>query len=71
MIRAAIDGVSETFLMEEHTAPHLASGQLVRVLEDWARAVRRLLSLYHPTRRQQLAALSALLDALRLDGKSP
>ena len=35
MIRAAIDGVGLTFSFEEHVAPHLASGALVRVLEDW------------------------------------
>jgi len=36
LIRAAIDGVGVTFPMEEHAAPYLASGQLVRVLEDWS-----------------------------------
>ena len=35
LIRAAIDGVGLTFLMEEQAAPYLASGALVRVLEDW------------------------------------
>ena len=33
LIRAAIDGVGLTFLMEE-AGPYLANGQLVRVLED-------------------------------------
>ena len=35
LIRAALDGVGLTFLMAEHAAPYLASGALVRVLEDW------------------------------------
>jgi len=34
-IHAAIDGVGLAFSFEEHVAPHLASGALVRVLEDW------------------------------------
>ena len=34
-IRAAIDGVGLTFLMEEQARRDLASGALVRVLEDW------------------------------------
>src|SRR5438874_6845387 len=34
-LRAALDGVGLAFLSEEHAAPHLASGALVRVLEDW------------------------------------
>jgi DNA-binding transcriptional LysR family regulator len=35
LIRAAIDDVGLAFMLEEHAAPHLASGALVRVLEDW------------------------------------
>jgi DNA-binding transcriptional LysR family regulator len=34
-IRVAIDGVGLTFLMEDHAAPYLENGQLLRVLEDW------------------------------------
>jgi DNA-binding transcriptional LysR family regulator len=65
LIRAAIDGVGVTFLMEEHAAPHLANGQLVRVLEDWCEPFAGYF-LYYPSRRQQPAALSALIDTLRL-----
>ena len=43
--------------MEEHAAPHLASGRLVRVLEDWCEPFAGYF-LYYPSRRQQLAALS-------------
>jgi DNA-binding transcriptional LysR family regulator len=35
LTRAAIDGVGLAFMSEEQAAPHLASGALVRVLEDW------------------------------------
>jgi len=65
LIRAAIDGVGLTFLMEEHAAPFLATGQLVRVLEDWCEPFAGYF-LYYPSRRQQPAALTALIDALRL-----
>ena len=65
LIRAAIDGVGLTFLMEEHAAPYLANGQLVRVLEDWCEPFAGYF-LYYPSRRQQPAALSALIDTLRL-----
>jgi DNA-binding transcriptional LysR family regulator len=34
-IRAAIDGIGLAVSLEEYVAPHLASGALVRVLEDW------------------------------------
>ena len=69
LIRAAIDGVGLTFLMEEQAAPYLSSGRLVRVLEDWCEPFAGYF-LYYPSRRQQPAALTALIDTLRLAGKS-
>jgi DNA-binding transcriptional LysR family regulator len=65
LIRAVIDGVGLGFTSEEHAAPHLASGALVRVLEDWCPPFAGYF-LYYPSRRQQPAALSALIDTLRL-----
>jgi len=64
LTRAAIDGVGLTFLMEEQAAAYLANGQLVRVLEDWCEPFAGYF-LYYPSRRQQPAALSALIDTLR------
>jgi DNA-binding transcriptional LysR family regulator len=51
--------------MEEHAAPYLANGQLVRVLEDWCEPFAGYF-LYYPSRRQQPAALTALIETLRL-----
>jgi DNA-binding transcriptional LysR family regulator len=65
VIRAAIDGVGLAFATEERVAPHLASGALVRVLEDWCPPFPGYF-LYYPSRRHQPAALSALIQALRL-----
>jgi DNA-binding transcriptional LysR family regulator len=50
LIRAAVDGVGVTFLMEEHAAPYLANGQLVRVL-DYNHMISS-----HGTHSRQLAA---------------
>jgi DNA-binding transcriptional LysR family regulator len=50
LIRAAIDGVGLTFLMEEHAAPYLATGQLIRVLEDWCEPFAGYF-LYYPSQR--------------------
>jgi len=66
MIRAAIDGVGLAFVSEDRAEPHLASGELVRVLEDWCAPFPGFF-LYYPSRRQQPAALSALIDTLRLE----
>ena len=68
LIRGALDGVGLTFLMEEQAAPYLVSGQLVRVLEDWCEPFAGYF-LYYPSRRQQPAALSALIETLRLTGR--
>jgi len=65
MIRAAIDGVGLAFMSEERAAPHLASGALVRVLEDWCPPFPGFF-LYYPSRRQLPAGLSALIETLRL-----
>jgi DNA-binding transcriptional LysR family regulator len=65
LIQAAIDGVGLAFMLEQHAAPHLASGALVRLLEDWCPPFAGYF-LYYPSRRQQPAALSALIETLRL-----
>lgn len=65
LVRAAIDGVGLAFVSDERVTPHLESGELIRVLEDWCQPFPGFF-LYYPSRRQQPAALSALIDALRL-----
>ncbi len=65
MVRLAIAGVGLAFTLEEHAAPHLAAGTLERVLEDWCPPFAGYF-LYYPSRRQQRAALTALIDTLRL-----
>ena len=64
IVRAALDGVGLAFMAEETAAPHLASGALVRVLEDWCPPYPGFF-LYYPSRRQLPAALGALIETLR------
>jgi DNA-binding transcriptional LysR family regulator len=64
-IRAALDGVGLAFDLEEHAAPYIAAGALVRVLEDWCPPFEGFF-LYYPSRRHQPAALQALVKALRV-----
>lgn len=64
-ILAALDGVGLAYSFESHVAAHLASGALVRVLEDWCPPFPGFF-LYYPSRRQQTAALAALVQALRV-----
>lgn len=65
VIRAALDGIGLAFVGEDKVAQHLASGALIRVLDDWCQPFSGFF-LYYPSRRQQPAALAALIDTLRL-----
>lgn len=73
LTRAALDGVGLVWMSDEQAAPHLARGALVRVLEDWCPPFPGFF-LYYPSRRQQPAALTALVETLRFretrDGSS-
>jgi DNA-binding transcriptional LysR family regulator len=56
---------SITIQDEERVEPQLESGELIRVLEDWCQPFPGFF-LYYPSRRQQPAALAALINTLRL-----
>ena len=63
--QAALDGVGLAFLSEGRVAACLESGALVRVLESWCQPYPGFF-LYYPSRRQQPAALTALIEMLRM-----
>ena len=65
VISAALDGVGLAYMSEEHGAEQLANGALVKVLEDWCQPYPGFF-LYYPSRRNQPAALAALIDTLRM-----
>lgn len=64
IVEAAVAGRGIGFLLEDHVLPHLASGALARVLDDWCEPFDGYY-LYYPNRRQPSPAFSLLLDALR------
>ena len=65
VIGAALAGVGLAFLGDDHAGPYLASGALERVLDDWSPPFPGFF-LYYPSRRQQPAALAALIETLRI-----
>jgi DNA-binding transcriptional LysR family regulator len=65
LVRAAIDGVGLAFISDERVATEIESGNLIRVLEEWCQPFPGFF-LYYPSRRQQPAALTALITALRM-----
>lgn len=62
---ASVEGVGLAYMSEEHAAEYLASGALVAVLEDWCQPYPGFF-LYYPSRRHQPAALTALIETLRV-----
>jgi DNA-binding transcriptional LysR family regulator len=51
--------------MEETLKGMISEGRLIQVLKDWCPTFQGYF-LYYPSRRNQPAALSALIDTLRL-----
>ena len=73
--RAVRDGIGLMYVPVDYVTDEIADRQLVRVLEDWMPANPDSFFLYYPSRRQQPAALRALISSLRADlkanGKAP
>ncbi|QJU58687.1 LysR family transcriptional regulator [Sphingomonas sp. AP4-R1] len=67
MLRAAVAGLGLAYLTEGQVKPHVESGELIRVLEDWCDPFPGY-HLYYPSRRQPTPAFRLLLEALRYRG---
>jgi DNA-binding transcriptional LysR family regulator len=66
VIQAVLDGVGIGTAMEDSLVGLIAEGRLVQVLNEWCPSFPGYF-LYYPSRRNQPAALAALIDSLRLD----
>jgi DNA-binding transcriptional LysR family regulator len=64
MIDAAIEGAGLAMVMEDIAGPALASGRLVRVLEDWCPRLPGFY-LYYRSRRHRSAAMDAFVGRIR------
>lgn len=65
VIQAALDGVGLGLVLEDQVLQYIANRRLIRVLEDWCPPFPGFF-LFYPSRRNQPAALTALISALRL-----
>jgi DNA-binding transcriptional LysR family regulator len=65
VIQAVLRGMGIGTAMETTLAPLIAKGRLIQVLEEWCPTFPGFF-LYYPSRRNQPAALTALIQALRL-----
>lgn len=61
---SALQGLGLAYMPEDVAAPCIASGKLVRVLEDWCPPFAGY-HLYYPSRRHASPAFSLLVEALR------
>ncbi|WP_119308788.1 LysR family transcriptional regulator [Cohaesibacter haloalkalitolerans] len=64
MMDAVLSGLGVAFLPNTIADPHVTSGELVLLLDDWSPFFEGYF-LYYPTRRQHLPIFKLLLDALR------
>jgi DNA-binding transcriptional LysR family regulator len=64
MLEAALAGAGLAYVFESNAQPHLESGRLVRLLDEWRPSFSELY-LYYPSRRQVSASLRALISALK------
>ncbi|MCB8876302.1 LysR family transcriptional regulator [Acidisoma silvae] len=69
IIRAAAAGFGLGYVTEDQVQAQLATGELVRVLEDWCPPFAGY-HLYYPSRRQPTAAFSLVVEALRQQARS-
>jgi DNA-binding transcriptional LysR family regulator len=67
VLDAAVAGFGLAFVPEDLAQPYLASGRLIRVLEEWCPPCSGY-HLYYPSRRHSSPAFSLLVDALRYRG---
>jgi DNA-binding transcriptional LysR family regulator len=65
ILQAALNGVGLGLGFEQQVEEHIAHRRLIRVLEDWCPPFPGFF-MYYPSRRNQPAALAALIAALRL-----
>jgi len=64
ILDAALDGFGLAYVPEDLAEPHLKSGRLKRVLDEWCPPWPGY-HLYYPSRRQSSAAFALLVEAVR------
>ncbi|MEW9855251.1 LysR family transcriptional regulator [Novosphingobium sp. M1R2S20] len=63
-LASALDGLGIAYMPEDFVLEHIATGRLIRVLEDWCEPFPGY-HLYYPSRRHGSSAFAVLIEALR------
>src|SRR5246500_2727632 len=69
VVQAVLNGVGIATTLEQPLSEMIAEGRLVQVLKDWCPTFPGYF-LYYPSRRNQPAALAALINTLRLSDRT-
>jgi DNA-binding transcriptional LysR family regulator len=69
LVDAALEGNGVTYIVEEYVCPLVASGRLAFVLGEFAQTASGFF-MFYPSRRQNPAALQALIEFLRTNLRS-
>ncbi len=68
MVDAALGGFGLAYVPENIVAGYIAAGRLIQVLDDWSPLFPGYF-LYYPSRRQMSAAMTIIVEALRVRGR--
>ncbi|TBZ22527.1 LysR family transcriptional regulator [Rhizobium leguminosarum] len=66
MMQAALGGVGLAYIWEPRVEKAIASGELIKVLDDWCQPEEPLY-LYYPSRRHMSAGFRAVIDAMKAE----
>lgn len=67
LMRAALNGLGISYMLEDYMAPHIAAGRLVPLLEGWSLPFAGF-HIFYPSRHQMPPKLRAFITFLRADG---
>ncbi len=70
LISAAVEGIGVIYMLEEYVQPMIADGRLVSLLDDSVKPSTEGFFLFYPSRRQNPAALQALIEFLRKEWRA-
>jgi DNA-binding transcriptional LysR family regulator len=69
LVSVALEGIGVIYMLEEYVQPMLADGRLVSLLDDSVKPPTEGFFLYYPSRRQNPAALQALIEFFRKESR--
>jgi LysR family transcriptional regulator, regulator of peptidoglycan recycling len=70
LLSSVLEGIGVTYTLEEYVQPLIAEGRLVSLLDEFAKPPGDGFFLFYPSRRQNPAALQALIEFLRKERRA-